>query len=117
MGILMHIDIHAKNLELNQTLRTFIEEKVADLERLAGDVGPVHAKVEVSIPSAHHQSGPIYSAEINLTIAGHLLRAESSNYDLHSAIVDAKDELKVQVGKFKDKAREKERKPSPESIS
>jgi ribosomal subunit interface protein len=110
----MQIDIHAQNLELNATLRAFIEEKIGDVERVVGDAGPAHAKVEVGIPSNHHQSGPIYYAEINLTVGGQLLRAEAKNYDLHSAIVDAKDDLKVQIKKFKEKLLEKDRQPLPE---
>ena len=99
----MQTDIFAQNIELNPPLKTFIEEKVADLERLLGDVGQTSARVEVGIPSQHHQSGPKFYAEINLNIAGQLLRADSTNYDLHAAIVDAKDDLKVQIKKFKEK--------------
>jgi putative sigma-54 modulation protein len=110
----MQVDIHAQNIELNAPLRAFIEEKMADIEHLFGDIGQAHAHVEVSIPSNHHQSGPIYRAEANITINGTLLRAEASNYDLHSAVVDVKDELKVQVKKFKEKLQEKERQPAPE---
>jgi ribosomal subunit interface protein len=99
----MQIDIHAQNLELNPPLRAFIEEKMGDLEHLVGRSGPVHAKVEVGVPSNHHASGPIYYAEVNLTISGsRLLRAQATNYDLHSAIVDVKDDLKVQIKKFKE---------------
>lgn len=112
----MHIDIHAKNLELNAPLRTFIEEKVGDLEHLAGEVGPVQARMEVSIPSNHHQSGSIYYAELNLTVGGQLLRAEASNYDLHAAIVDVKDEMKVQLKKFKEKIEDQQRQPPVEEV-
>ncbi|MCC6405311.1 MAG: HPF/RaiA family ribosome-associated protein [Candidatus Yanofskybacteria bacterium] len=101
----MHTDIHAKNVELNAPLRTFIEEKMTDIAHLLGDnAAGTHASVEVGIPSHHHQSGPIFYAEANLTISGgHLLRAEATNHDLHSAIVDVKDDLKVQIKKFKEK--------------
>lgn len=101
----MNIDIHVKNLELNQPLRAFIEEKVGDLEHLAGQIGPMHARMEVGIPSTHHQSGPIYYAELNIDVAGTVLRAESTNYDLHAAIVDIKDAMKVQLKKYKEKNR------------
>ena len=113
----MQIDIHAQGLELNAPLRAFIEEKMGDLEHLAGDIGVVHARIEVGIPSQHHQSGSIYYAELNLNVGGQLLRAESTNYDLHSAIVDVKDEMKVQIKKFKEKLQEKERQPLPEPES
>ncbi len=110
----MQTDIHATNLELNAPLKTFIEEKVADLDRLVGSAGPASIRVEVGIPSSHHQSGAIYYAELNLTVGGHLLRAEARNYDLHSAIVDAKDDLKVQIKKFKEKLEGRNRKPTEE---
>ena len=110
----MNINIHAKNLELNPPLRAFIEEKMADLEHLIGDSGPSQVQVEVGIPSQHHNSGDIYYAEVNLNIAGKLLRAESKNFDLHSAIVDVKDELKVQIKKFKEKLSDAQRVPEQE---
>ena len=110
----MNTTIHAKNLELNAPLRTFIEEKMADIEHVLGDVGLAQVRVEVGIPSQHHHSGPIYYAEANLTIGGQLLRAEATNYDLHSAVVDVKDQLKVLVKKFKEKPTEAQRQPAAE---
>jgi len=110
----MNINIHAKNLELNVPLRAFIEEKMADIEHLCGETGSAQVHVEVGIPSHHHNSGSIYYAEANLTIGGQLLRAEATNYDLHSAVVDVKDELKVLIKKFKDKLTEAQRQPSSE---
>jgi len=108
----MQIDIRTQNLELNGPLRTFIEEKMEDIGRLLGDVGPVHVHFEVSIPSAHHQKGAIYYAEANIDINGSLLRAEAKNYDMHAAIVDVKEQLKIQVKKFKQRLTDKQRKPT-----
>jgi ribosomal subunit interface protein len=110
----MNINIHAKNLELNAPLKAFIEEKMEDIERLIGEAGPAQVQVEVGIPSQHHNSGPIFYAEVNLTIAGKLLRAEATNYDLHSAIVEVKDDLKVQIKKFKEKIADAQRVPDQE---
>ncbi len=110
----MQTDIHAKGLELNAPLRTFIEEKTADLEHLVGDLGEVRIKWEVGLPSHHHQSGPVFYAEANLTIGAHLLRAEANNHDMHSAIVDVKDDLKVQIKKFKERAEDSQRQPAAE---
>lgn len=87
---------------------------MADIEHLIGDAGPAQAQIEVGIPSQHHNSGQIYYAEANLNIAGKLLRAEATNFDLHSAIVDVKDDLKVQVKKFKEKITEAQRQPASE---
>ncbi len=111
----MNIDIHAKNVELNAPLRSFIEEKMSDIDHVLGDVGSVQAHIEVGIPSQHHHSGPIFYAEANLTISGgHLMRAEATNYDLHAAIVDVKDQLKVLAKKFKEKSSDAHRKEAQE---
>jgi ribosomal subunit interface protein len=103
----MHTDIFAKNVELNAPLREFVEEKMADLERLLGQSGPALARVEIGISSNHHTSGSIYYAEVNIDLSGHVIRAQSTNYDLHAAIVDVKNELKVQIKKFKEKEEER----------
>lgn len=111
---MLTLDIHAKNIELNDPLRSFIQEKMSDLEHLLGGVGPVHARVEVGIPSQHHNSGPIFYAEVNLDLNGTVLRTEANNYDMHSAIVDAKDALKIQIKKFKEKLKDSRRRPVAE---
>lgn len=108
----MNIDIHAESVELNKPLRTFIEEKMADLDRSVSTLGESSARVEVGIPSQHHNSGPIFYAEVNLKTPRHLFRAEMTHHDLHAAIVDVKDDLKNQIAKFKDKMREEHRQPA-----
>jgi putative sigma-54 modulation protein len=105
----MNIDIHAENIELNAPLRTFIEEKMSDLDRTVSRLGEYSARVEVGIPSQHHNTGPIFYAEVNLKTPSHLFRAEATHHDLHAAIVDVKDDLKNQIAKFKDRLREEHR--------
>lgn len=107
----MHIDIHAQQVELNAPLRAFIEEKMGDLEHLLGSFGPVRINVEVGVPSQHHNKGEVFYAEANIDLNGHLLRAEANHRDMHSAIVEVKDDLKVQIGKLKDKLTEQARQP------
>jgi len=99
----MKIDIRANRVVLNVPLRTFIEEKLEDIARRFGPSHEVHAQVEVGIPSGRHHSGAIHYAEVNLTVDGRLFRAEAIHHDLHSAIVEVKDDLKVQLQKIKGK--------------
>ncbi len=99
----MNIQITTKNLDLTPAFKTFIEEKIGGLDRYLKKHKTIEAHVEVSKPSRHHRSGPIYYAEVNLTIDGQLIRAEAKNYEMRAAITDVKDELKVLIGKFKDK--------------
>ena len=98
----MKIDISTKNISLDEPLRVFIEDKIGGLDHLIGN-GTGQARVEIGKPSEHHRSGDIFSAEVNLTIGGKLLRATCTHEDLRNAIVDVKDELQVQIKKFKEK--------------
>lgn len=98
----MRIDISAKNITLDEPLRIFIEDKIGGLDHLIGNSNG-QARVEIGKPSQHHHSGQVFSAEVNLSIGGKLLRATCSHEDLHNAITDVKDELQVQIKKFKEK--------------
>lgn len=98
----MKIDIYYKNIISEGPLEVFINEKIGSLGKfIKGEA--VEAKVEIGKPSKHHRSGSVFYAEVNLKIGGALLRATSKNKDLRSAITDVKNELQVQIEKFKGK--------------
>lgn len=98
----MKIDISTKNIILDEPLRIFIEDKIGGLDHLIGNSAG-QARVEIGKPSEHHRSGDIFSAEVNLSLGGKLLRATCSHEDLRNAITDVKDELQSQIKKFKEK--------------
>ena len=99
----MQIDILTKNIELDEPLRVFVNEKIGGLEKYLKDIGDVSARVEIGKSTQHHNKGPFFYAETNLNISGHMIRSEKSHEDLRAAIVDVKEQLKVQISKFKDK--------------
>lgn len=101
-GYKMKIDISTKNIKLDEPLRIFIEDKIGGLDHLIGNNNG-RAKVEIGMPSKHHRSGMVYSAEVNLSLGGKLLRATCTHKDLRNAVTDVKDELQVQIKKFKEK--------------
>ena len=101
----MNIALYAKNIEITEAIRAFIEDKIGGLDKLIGH-SDASAKVEIGKPSKHHRSGEVFYAEINLKMGGNLLRAEAQREDLYTAIVEAKDELQTQIKKFKDKRSE-----------
>jgi len=53
--------------------------------------------------SAKHQKGNVYYAEINLKLNGRLLRAEHNDPDIRIAIDNAKNKLRGEIIKYKDK--------------
>lgn len=101
----MRIDITTKNITLDEPLRVFIEQKIGGLEKFIQG-GSVSARVEIGKPSKHHRSGPVFYAEVNLKIGGKLLRAEAAHADLRTAIDNARNELHIQIKKFKEKKKD-----------
>ncbi len=106
----MKINISTKNITLDEPLKVFIEDKIGGLDHLIGN-SDGQARVEIGKPSQHHRSGDVFSAEVNLSLGGKLIRATCTHEDLRNAIVDVKDELQVQIKKFKEKRTELARKP------
>jgi ribosomal subunit interface protein len=109
----MKIDIFTKNISLDRPLKDFVEDKIGSLEKFTRDLDPVEARVEIGKGSRHHRSGMIFYAETNLTVKGALLRAESTSTDLRVAISDTKEELQIQLKKYKEKMRDK---PAREAV-
>jgi len=109
----MTISISYKNISSDAPLEEFINQKIGGLSRFLkwGQVpfsrgpDPIEVRVEVGKPSKHHCSGRVYYAEANMKIGGQLLRATCQHEDLRNAIVDVKNELQVQIKKFKEKSR------------
>ena len=104
----MKIILSGKNMELDEPLKVFVDEKIGSLEKIIADDNAV-ARVEIGLPSKHHRSGRIYYAEVNLETGGKLLRATCQHEDMRNAIVDAKNELQVQIKKLKEKKKDSSR--------
>jgi ribosomal subunit interface protein len=102
----MNINIKATNMELTPAIKDFIEKKIKGLEKFIGHPdGGIYATVEVGMTTRHHQSGNIFRAEIQIDVP-HLMkgaRAESLHADLYTAIEDAKDLMKLELSKGKEK--------------
>ena len=97
--------IKTTNIDLTPALGEFINEKISSLNKYLKDFNAdlVQARVEVGKPSKHHKSGLVYYAEVNLSLPGKLLRAESRHLDLRYAINEAKVELGKQIERYKNK--------------
>jgi len=119
----MKIVIKATNIELNQALKDYIEEKINDLERFLevfeeetyyngffGKGKPrVEAWVEVGRTTFHHQKGQVFRAEVQMHLPKKSIRAEAIADDLKLAVVEVKDELQRQLKKYKNKISVKEK--------
>lgn len=118
----MKINIKATNLDLTPAITAYIEEKINSLEKfISGDVlkewdehnqAAVEAEVEIARSTNHHRQGDVYRAEVNLKVPGRLLRAEAEQWDMRVAIDQIKDELQIELKKYKSKQETEYRKGS-----
>lgn len=101
---MINSNIKATNIELTDAIRTYAMEKLSDVEKLLDPHDTsVYAQIEVGKTTQHHKQGEVFRAEINLSLAGGSLRAESEQEDLYAALDEVKDELKREVRKFRGK--------------
>lgn len=90
----MKTNIKTTGIELTDALSSYVDEKVAQIEKVI-DMSDesVLCEVEIGTSTKHHQSGEIFIAEINLHTAGKDYRAVSEKEDLYAAINDAKEQI------------------------
>jgi len=107
----MQIIIKGTKIELTKTLKDFVEEKIKDLEKffefkIKQDF-EVKAFIEIGKTSKRHRKGDIFFAECQIFLPGKGVRAVAEREDLKLAICEVKDELQVQLKKYKETQKEK----------
>jgi len=105
---MMKIDLFAKDIQLTDPIKVFINDKIGSLSKLFNNNESVSAKVEIARTTRHHKTGEVYYAEAYLLIKGAFIRAMANLRDVRSAITEVKDELKIK--KFKEKKKDLSRK-------
>lgn len=100
----MHIDVQARELELTDALKEYVEKRIGSLDRYLArfDRDVVLAEVELARTTKHHYRGDVYYAEVNLTLPGKLLRATYTSSDIRKSIDRVRDILQREIRKFKD---------------
>ena len=108
---MMKIIIKGAKIKLTPILKDFVEEKITDLEKLfESNIKrdfEVKAFVEIGKTSEHHRKGDIFFAECQIFLPGKGVRAVAKKEDLKLAICEVKDQLQVQLKKYKEIKEEK----------
>ena len=110
----MQIIIKAKNVELNGPLESFINKKIGGLKKFLGSFEnhqlPVtegrqlfDTFVEVERETNHHRQGKIFMASAKIYMPGKSLFAKASGEDIIGAISEVRDELEIEIRKYKSK--------------
>jgi ribosomal subunit interface protein len=122
----MKIILKTKNLELTEGLQSFVEKKFLGLNKFINilkredEIGKTLAEVfvEVEKETEHHKKGKIFLVKTQVILPGRSLEAWYRADDLFKAIVGAKNEMKMEIEKYKfritDKNRREQRKAKGE---
>lgn len=115
----MKITIKGTNLTLSDSVYAYIEDKIGSLEKFVQNVGeegtarenpPVECWVEVEKLERPRKTEAIFRAEAQIKLPGARgIRAESSQWDLHQAIDEVKDDIQQQLKRYKGKILAKRR--------
>jgi putative sigma-54 modulation protein len=100
----MNVQIHARNLEVNDRLRDYVEQKLSRLDQYLPSV----VEVRVDLSHDHRRAeGDRSSAQLTVRDArGTILRAEEKQRaDAFAAVDAALDKLYRQINRYKDKRR------------
>lgn len=93
--------LQGTGIELTEAIKSYVEEKVAALEKFMPHATKV--EVDVGMRTHHHHKGKIFYAEINVHQPTGNLRVEKDAEDLYKAIDKVKDHLKVELAELKNK--------------
>lgn len=101
----MKIIIKKTNVDMSPSISQYIEEKIGGLDKFLEkfDQNLIRADVEISRTAHDQRRGDIFRIEVNLSIAGHLIRVDQTEESLMAAIDLAKDELSREIRQYKNK--------------
>lgn len=96
----MKFSIKLTQITLSDNVQKNIESKLSGLDKYFA--GILDARVEIEKVTDHHRKGDIYRAELNVSVPGNMLRAESVQDTIPAAIVDVKKKMEIILKKHKE---------------
>jgi len=101
----MEIKIKATNTELTEYLKKLVDQKVKKIGKLLSENPDLIIEVELEKNGKHHQKGEIFRAEVQVEVpGGKILRAVSKKEDFRLALTEVKENLLIQIKKYKEKS-------------
>ncbi|OHA58116.1 MAG: ribosomal subunit interface protein [Candidatus Vogelbacteria bacterium RIFOXYD1_FULL_44_32] len=95
----MKTNVKTTNIVLTPAIDQYLRFKIAKIKKYIDESsGEAMVDIEIGKTTEHHRRGQLFKAEINLVVPGQSLRrADIEDYDLYSAIVEARDEIVLQI--------------------
>ena len=102
----MKINIQAKNIELTDSIKEYVEKKITNLEKIIQSMQENTEPIvdfEVGRSTNHHKSGFIFHANCLINTNGKKFYSSADEEDLFLAIDNVRESLFLKISKEKDK--------------
>ncbi len=96
----MQLTIKAKNLEVSESLKNYVDEKIGKLDRYLPNID--EARVELIVASTK-SSQDRQVVQVTMRSNGTILRAEEHSADMFAAIDAVQDKLERKLKRFKER--------------
>lgn len=102
----MKITIEAVGMELSESMRTYVASKFKPLEKFLKrfeGAGEMTVSVEVVRTTRHHRKGDVFEVVAGVRLPKKSVRVAESADDVRTATDRAKDVLRAEIEKYKEK--------------
>lgn len=97
----MELTITGKNLDVNDTIRNYVEKKIGRLDRYLPNI--IDGRVELSVDEGARAAGDRQIAQVTLRTKKVILRAEEASADIFASIDAVFEKMQRQVDRYKGK--------------
>ncbi len=97
----MELTITGKNLEINDTIRNYVEKKIGRLDRYLPNI--LDGRVELTVDEGARAAGDRQIAQVTLRTKKIILRAEEASADIFASIDAVFEKMQRQVDRYKGK--------------
>lgn len=97
----MELTITGKNLEINDTIRSYVEKKIGRLDRYLPNI--IDGRVELAVDEGARAAGDRQIAQVTLRTKKIILRAEEVSSDIFASIDAVFEKMQRQVDRYKGK--------------
>lgn len=102
----MKINLQAKNIEITEAIRDYIEKRVTNLGKVLTQIEENGGEVQVLFDigrNTKHKGGEVFHADCLVNVNGKKFYASADKEDLYEAVDDIKENLFHEISKNKDK--------------
>ena len=112
----MDLTITGKNLEINDTIRKYVEKKIGRLDRYLPNI--IDGRVELTVAEGARAAEDRQIAQVTLRTKKVILRAEEASSDIFASIDAVFEKMQRQVDRYKGKrSAKRELSPRPSAHS